>query len=43
MDAITVGTTNGLQLFLNIIAMIIVIVALVYLTNAILGTIPEIA
>ncbi len=43
MDAITTGTANGLQLFLNIIAMIIVIVALVYLVNAVLGTLPAVA
>lgn len=40
MDAIATGTSNGLQLFLNIIAMIIVIVALVYLVNAMLGVLP---
>ncbi|MCS5571333.1 MAG: nucleoside:proton symporter [Pseudomonadales bacterium] len=43
MDAITIGTSNGLQLFLNIIAMIIVIVALVYLSNALLGVLPDVA
>ena len=43
VDAITVGTTNGLQLLLNIIAMIIVIVALVYIINAFLGVLPEVA
>jgi len=42
MDAISTGTTNGLQLLLNIIAMIIVIVALVYLVNATLGVFPDI-
>ena len=42
MDAISTGTTNGLQLLLNIIAMIIVIVALVYLVNATLGMFPDI-
>lgn len=42
MDAISTGTSNGLQLFLNIIAMIIVIVALVYLLNAILGVFPNV-
>ncbi|MBT5685498.1 MAG: nucleoside:proton symporter [Gammaproteobacteria bacterium] len=42
MDAISTGTTNGLQLFLNIVAMIIVIVALVYLVNATLGMFPDI-
>ena len=43
MHAISTGTANGLQLFLNIIAMIIVIVALVYLVNAILGVLPQIS
>ena len=42
MDAISTGTANGLQLLLNIIAMIIVIVALVYLINATLGMFPEV-
>ena len=42
MDAISVATVNGLQLFLNIIAMIIVIVALVYLVNATLGLLPNV-
>ncbi len=42
MDAISTGTANGLQLFLNIIAMIIVIVALVYLLNAVLGVLPHV-
>ena len=42
MDAVSTGTTNGLQLFLNIVAMIIVIVALVYLVNATLGMFPDI-
>lgn len=40
LDALTTGTSNGLQLYLNIIAMIIVVVALVYLTNAVLGVLP---
>ncbi len=42
MDAISTGTSNGLQLFLNIIAMIIVIVALVYIVNAALGLFPTV-
>lgn len=42
MDAITVGTGQGLTLLLNIIAMLIVLVALVHLANAILGVLPEI-
>src|SRR5947199_1210384 len=42
MDAIVKGTTAGLELLLNIIAMLIVLVALVYLANAMLGLLPEI-
>jgi CNT family concentrative nucleoside transporter len=42
MDAITTGTHNGLQLYLNIIAMLLVLVALVHLVNAALGVLPEI-
>lgn len=42
IDAIATGTANGLALFLNILAMIIVIVALVFLTNSVLGVLPEI-
>jgi concentrative nucleoside transporter, CNT family len=42
MDAIVKGTTAGLELLLNIIAMLIVFVALVHLTNAVLATLPEI-
>jgi CNT family concentrative nucleoside transporter len=43
MDAIVKGTTTGLELLLNIGAMLIVLVALVYLANAILGLLPNIA
>jgi concentrative nucleoside transporter, CNT family len=42
MDAITKGTAAGLELLLNIIAMLLVLVALVYLANAILGLLPDI-
>src|SRR6201999_86226 len=42
MDAIVKGTTAGLELLLNIIAMLIVLVALVYLANAILGLLPPV-
>jgi concentrative nucleoside transporter, CNT family len=41
MDAIVQGTTAGLELLLNIVAMLIVLVALVYLANAILGLLPH--
>src|SRR5260370_4559824 len=43
MDAIVKGTTARLKLLLNIIAMLIVLVALVYLSNPILGLLPDIA
>ena len=42
MDAIVKGTAAGLELLLNIVAMLIVLVALVYLANAMLGRLPEI-
>ncbi len=41
MDAIVRGTTAGLELLLNIVAMLIVFVALVYLANAILSLLPD--
>ena len=41
MDAIVKGTTAGLELLLNIVAMLIVLVALVHLANAILGLLPD--
>jgi CNT family concentrative nucleoside transporter len=41
MDAIVKGTTVGLELLLNICAMLIVLVALVHLVNAMLGVLPE--
>jgi CNT family concentrative nucleoside transporter len=40
MDAITKGTLQGVQLLLNIVAMLIVLVALVSLLNQILGLLP---
>ena len=43
MDAITSGTISGLKLFLNIVAMLLVFVALVHLANAALGLLPEVA
>jgi CNT family concentrative nucleoside transporter len=43
MDAIVKGTVAGLELLLTIVAMLIVLVALVYLANAILGLLPDIA
>jgi CNT family concentrative nucleoside transporter len=43
MDAIVKGTMAGLELLLNIVAMLIVFVALVHLANAILSLLPDIA
>lgn len=43
MDAITKGTTEGLKLLLNIVAMLIVLVALVSLVNKALGILPDIS
>ena len=43
MDAITRGTTDGLALLLNIVAMLIVLVALVSLVNLALGLLPAAA
>jgi len=42
MDAIVKGTSAGLELLLNITAMLIVFVALVYLANSILGLLPDV-
>ena len=43
MDAVVKGTTAGLELLLNVCAMLIVLVALVHLANAILGLLPDVA
>ena len=43
MDAIAKGTAAGLALLLNMIAMLIVFVALVHLVNAILSVLPDFA
>jgi CNT family concentrative nucleoside transporter len=43
MDAITRGTLDGMQLLLNIIAMLIVLVALVSLANSTLSLLPDVA
>ncbi len=40
MDALTRGTAAGLQLYLNIIALLVVFVALVALTNQLLALLP---
>ncbi|NCV04965.1 MAG: nucleoside:proton symporter [Betaproteobacteria bacterium] len=42
MDAITRGTTDGLSLYLNIIAILIVLTALVALANGLISFLPEI-
>jgi CNT family concentrative nucleoside transporter len=42
MDAIVKGTAAGLELLLNITAMLIVLVALVHLANAMLGLLPDV-
>ncbi|MGF1562534.1 MAG: NupC/NupG family nucleoside CNT transporter [Geminicoccaceae bacterium] len=42
MDAITRGTQAGLQLYLNIIAMLIVLVSLVAIVNSMIGLLPAI-
>jgi CNT family concentrative nucleoside transporter len=43
MDAIVKGTAAGLELLLNICAMLIVLVALVHLANAMLSALPDVA
>jgi CNT family concentrative nucleoside transporter len=43
MDAIVRGTSAGLELLLNICAMLIVLIALVHLVNTMLGLLPAIA
>jgi CNT family concentrative nucleoside transporter len=43
MDAIAKGTSAGIVFLLNIVAMLIVMIALVSLVNSILGILPEIA
>ncbi|MGW8301370.1 MAG: NupC/NupG family nucleoside CNT transporter [Desulfobacterales bacterium] len=42
MDAITKGTLQGIELLINIVAMLVVLVALVYLANLILSLFPDI-
>jgi concentrative nucleoside transporter, CNT family len=43
MDAVTQGTERGLALYLNIVAMLVVLVALVHLANAALSLLPAVA
>jgi CNT family concentrative nucleoside transporter len=40
MDAVTQGTLQGVQLLINILAMLVVLVALVQLINILLGVLP---
>ncbi|MFT4121638.1 NupC/NupG family nucleoside CNT transporter [Bradyrhizobium sp.] len=42
MDAIVKGTSAGIELLINIVAMLLVLVALVYLVNAMLGLLPDV-
>ncbi|MFH2218171.1 MAG: nucleoside transporter C-terminal domain-containing protein [Pseudomonadota bacterium] len=42
MDAVTKGTIQGVQLLINIIAMLIVLVAMVHLVNLTLGLLPDV-
>lgn len=42
MDAVTQGTLQGVQLLINIVAMLLVFVALVSLTNILLGLLPAV-
>ena len=43
MDAVTRGTLQGVELLINIVAMLIVLVALVHLVNTMLGVFPDMA
>ena len=43
MDAVTRGTLDGVQLLINIVAMLLVLVALVSLANQILSLLPSVA
>lgn len=43
MDAVARGTTAGIELLINVVAMLVVLVALVHLANAMLSLLPAIA
>lgn len=43
MDAVTHGTADGINILLNVVAMLVVLVALVSLANALLAFFPEVA
>jgi CNT family concentrative nucleoside transporter len=42
MDALTQGTVEGVQLLINVVAMLLVMVALVHLANLMLGLLPRV-
>jgi CNT family concentrative nucleoside transporter len=42
MDAVTRGTLQGVELLINIVAMLVVLVAMVHLVNTLLGIFPEV-
>lgn len=42
MDAISKGTNDGLQVFLNVLAMLVVVVALIAILNLMLAVLPDI-
>lgn len=42
MDALTRGTQSGVELYIQITAMLLVVVALVHLVNALLGLLPDV-
>ncbi len=42
MDAVTQGTIDGINLLINVAAMLVVLVALVHLANQILGLLPDV-
>ena len=42
MDAITQGTLHGVQLLINVVAMLVVLIALVSLVNLFLGMLPDV-
>ena len=41
MDAVALGTLDGVRLLINVIALLVVLVALVHLTNQMLGLLPD--
>jgi concentrative nucleoside transporter, CNT family len=43
MDAVTRGTADGIMLLINVVAMLLVLVALVELANIILSALPDVA